>query len=173
MNPWMPIHRVTRRSGRQSRRLPRQADGHCLLRTLQTQARTHARKRARAHARAQKHTHRRTHRRARTCACLPMHWHAAMPCPCLHLHWQRCPARARAATRECTRATTPSASDRGSCYIPSSKLSSAFIITQRTYRSNRFTCPGPHLRAPTPGTYPRNRFHIHTSLLGGRERGKK
>ena len=142
MNPWMPIHRVTRRCVRQSRRLPRQADGHGLRRTLQTQARTHARKRARAHARTQKHTHCSTHRRARTCACPHMHWHAAMPCACLYLHWQRCPARTRAATRECTRTTTPSASDRGSCYIPSSKLSSACIITQRTYRSIRISSPG-------------------------------
>ena len=60
MNPWMPIHRVTRRCVRQSRRLPRQADGHGLRRTLQTQARTHARTqayaRARTHARTQKYT---------------------------------------------------------------------------------------------------------------------
>ena len=48
MNPWMPIHMVTRRCVRQSRRLLRQADGHGLRRTLQTQARTHARRHTRA-----------------------------------------------------------------------------------------------------------------------------
>ena len=65
---------------------------------------------------------------------------------------QRCPA----GTRACTRATTPSAtgSERRSCYIPkSSKLSSAYVMTQRTYRRSRSRFPGsyPHVFAGMGG----------------------
>ena len=100
-----------------------------------------------------------------------MHWHAEMPCACLHLHWQRCPACTRAATRECTRATSPSARDRGSCYIPSSKHIS--------YHSVRIEAIGSPVRAHISGLRRRTRIEEIGSIFtrhcwegGSEERSK-